>query len=90
MSDEEVKADWLNPDLSEHSIGPLPKLYSHSICIGLGATGQAEGDIVFKAGDTELRFTKDGEIFICGRLVANDTEIVEGFRTFLQKALNVF
>lgn len=37
-------------------------------------------------GANEIRFDRNGDIFIKGKLVTNDIEIVEGFRQFLREA----
>ena len=36
-------------------------------------------------GDEILRFESNGDIFVHGRLSANDKEVVDGFREFLSK-----
>lgn len=51
-----------------------------------------EGEIVLQAGTVgaepgaSLRLCPNGDIFVNGRLAANDTEVVEALRAFLVRA----
>ena len=60
---------------------------------GLGGVGSPDipenhgkhGDIVFWVADdfAIMRFCPNGDIFVKGKLIENDKEVVDGFREFL-------
>jgi hypothetical protein len=60
---------------------------SNSITLGFNAINEHNNSIVIstsKAGEPNtLEFRDNGDIFVHGKLIENDKEIVEGFRTFL-------
>lgn len=45
-----------------------------------------QGEIVFRIGDEELiRFVPNGDIYVHGRLIDHDMDLVDGFRSWLKR-----
>lgn len=53
------------------------------------STENNENDITFHVDDGAmeiLRFASNGDIFVKGKLIENDKEVVDGFRQWLKEA----
>ena len=54
----------------------------------VAAWADTRGDVVFNVGsvDAVLRLASNGDIFVHGRLAANDLEVVDALREWLAEA----
>jgi hypothetical protein len=63
------------------NINNIPK---SALWIYMDSTIKNGGTIVFRKNDTEyIKFMENGDIYVYGRLVENDKEVVQGMRDLL-------
>ncbi len=60
---------------------------TNTIAIGYFAVADEIGETVIGDGRNELRLKRNGDVFYGGRLLTNDTEIVDGLRKAIETIL---